>query len=100
MMNDRPEEMPQPIGPPPEPPPRRGRRLSPAWTIRLIIWAVLIIVLVIIGFQNSREISVTLFAWTFHVRLVWALLIAAVLGYILGWLRPRFRPRRAAIGPA
>lgn len=85
----------EPIVPDPAPPPR-DRRLPFAWTARLVIWALILIALIIIGFQNSQQVRLELFFWAFHLRLFWALLIVAVLGYILGWLRPRFRPRRAA----
>lgn len=89
----------RPDNPPPvslTPPRTRSRRLSPAWTVRLVISALILIVLVIIGFQNNQRVRLEIFVWTFHLRLFWALLIALVLGYVLGWLRPRFRPRRAA----
>lgn len=95
-MRDQPYEPAEPVRPAQSvPPPPPTRRLSPAWTIRLVVSALILIALIIIGFQNNQEVRLDLFFWTFHLRLFWALLIAAVLGYILGWLRPRFRPRRA-----
>ncbi len=100
-MNEQPSNRPGPESSASLTPPRtRSRRLSPARTARLIIAAIIVIALVIIGFQNNQDVRVSLFFWAFHTALVWALLIALVLGLVLGyllrWLRPRFRPRRTA----
>ena len=69
------------------------RERSP-WTPRLIAWTVILFLLLLIALQNLATIEVRLLFWTYDVQIAWALLIAAFLGYILGWLRPRFRSRK------
>ncbi|MBA2276506.1 MAG: DUF1049 domain-containing protein [Chloroflexia bacterium] len=64
------------------------------WTPRLIAWTVILFLLLLFSLQNLGRVDVRLLFWVYEVQLVWALLIFAFLGYILGWLRPRFRARR------
>lgn len=70
-----------------------ARERSP-WTPRLIAWTVILFLLLLFALQNLDEVEVRVLLWVFDVQLVWALLIFALLGYILGWIRPRFRSRR------
>jgi uncharacterized integral membrane protein len=59
----------------------------------LILAAVLLAGLVIFVVQNFAVVEIRFLRWRFHVRLAWALLIAAgVSGFpavVLGWLRCR-----------
>ncbi len=72
------------------PPERRGI----VWTPRLIIWTIILVLLLIFVLQNFGDAPVNLLFWEVTPPLAIILLIFGVAGYILGWLRPRFRPRR------
>ena len=62
-------------------------------TVRLVIWSVILIVLLAFIVQNLDYVELRVLNWERRVRLAWVLLVAGILGYILGWLRPRFRRR-------
>ncbi len=62
---------------------RRGARFY-------FIVAVAVIAAIFI-FQNSQEVEVKFFFSTTTIPLVFALLLAAVLGFIIGLALPRFR---------
>jgi uncharacterized integral membrane protein len=63
------------------------------WTPRLIAWLVLLVVLLVFALQNLERVELRLLFWVIDVQLVWIVLAAALLGYILGWFRPHFRSR-------
>ena len=73
-------------------PPEVGRQSI--WTPRLIAWTILLVILLIFALQNLERTELRLLFWVIDVQLVWIVLAAALLGYLLGWIRPRFRPRR------
>ncbi|MDQ3044808.1 MAG: LapA family protein [Chloroflexota bacterium] len=77
------------------PTPRRGQHtVQDLWqTVRLIVWGIVFIVLVAFIVQNLDHVRLQVLSWERSVRLAWVLLVAGALGYILGWLRPRFRRR-------
>ncbi len=62
-------------------------------TVRLIIWGIILVVLVAFIVQNLDYVELRVLNWERSVRLAWVLIVAGVLGYILGWLRPRIRRR-------
>lgn len=66
--------------------PERGR---PAWRG----WAIGAVGLVLIVFiaQNSQKVEVDFIVATTSTPLVFALLIATMLGTLIGWLAPRLR---------
>lgn len=64
------------------------------WTPRLIIWTVILVVLLLFVLQNFDDAPVNVLFWDFTLPLSVILLIFAVAGYILGWLRPHFRSHR------
>jgi uncharacterized integral membrane protein len=70
-----------------------GRR-GITWTPRMVIWTVILVAILIFVLQNLDETSVNLLFWDYRPPLAVVVLIAALAGYILGWLRPHFRPRR------
>lgn len=75
--------------PPTEPAAKRS-----IWTPRLIAWTVLLVVLLVFALQNLERTELRLLFWVVDIQLVWIVLAAALLGYLLGWIRPHFRPRR------
>ncbi len=71
-----------------------GAKRQSIWTPRLIAWTVLLVILLIFALQNLERTELRLLFWVIDVQLVWIVLAAALLGYVLGWIRPHFRPRR------
>jgi uncharacterized integral membrane protein len=59
------------------------------WMIAIV--ALLLLILII---QNSQKVEVHFFFADTHTPLIFALLIAAILGALVGWLLPRLRSRR------
>jgi uncharacterized integral membrane protein len=59
-------------------------------------WALLVALVLLIVFviQNSQEVSVDFLFTTTETPLIFALLIAGVLGALIGWLAPRVRRHR------
>jgi uncharacterized integral membrane protein len=76
---------------------RRGRRTGLyTWAIGLIALLVILIALVV---ANTRQVKLSWVVGTGHASLVWIVLAAAVLGWLLGILTSvvfglRTRPRR------
>jgi uncharacterized integral membrane protein len=64
------------------------------WTPRLILWTVILVALLIFVLQNFDGASVNLLFWDIKPPLAIILLIFGAAGYVLGWLRPRFRSHR------
>jgi uncharacterized integral membrane protein len=59
-------------------------------------WAMLVLVVLLLIFiiQNSQEVEIKfLFFGSFNTALIFALVIAALLGALIGWLAPRVRRR-------
>jgi uncharacterized integral membrane protein len=64
------------------PPPQRS-----IWTtIRYIITAIIIVLLIIFIIDNYNDVRVHFVFWTVTIQLAWALVVAALLGAIAGWL--------------
>jgi uncharacterized integral membrane protein len=59
-------------------------------------WALLAAVVVLLLFMalNSQQVEVDLIVGTATMPLIFALLIAAALGALVGWAAPRLRGRR------
>lgn len=75
-----------------------ARRRSPRaggfqWTPRIIIALVLAVLLLIFALSNLDEVELSLIFWEVQIRLVWALLLFAVIGLVIGLIAPRFRSR-------
>jgi len=68
--------------------PARGGRGPGFW-----IAVVAVVVLAIFVIQNSQRVEVDFLFTTTETPLVFALLIAGVLGAIIGWAIPRIRSR-------
>lgn len=66
---------------------------SPRWRLYVAIGAVILAAIFIL--QNSQEVSVDFIVTTTETPLVFALLFAAILGFIIGLALPRFRQPRA-----
>ena len=60
---------------------------------RFYIFLAVLILTAIFIFQNSQEVKVKFFFATTHTPLIFALLLAAFLGFIIGLALPRFRRR-------
>lgn len=71
---------------------RRGVQVR--WTPRLIIALVLLFLALVFALQNFDHVDVNILFWDFSMRLVWALMIFALIGAVLGWMLPKFRSRR------
>ena len=67
--------------------PRARQRRS----TRFYVYVAVVVVTLIFIFQNSQEVEVRFFFSTTHIPLIFALLLAAVLGFIIGLALPRFR---------
>ncbi|HYU61287.1 MAG TPA: lipopolysaccharide assembly protein LapA domain-containing protein [Solirubrobacterales bacterium] len=63
-------------------------------SVKLWIAIVALIVLVIFVVQNSQEVQVDFLFTTTDTPLIFALLIAALLGALVAWLLPRVRRGR------
>lgn len=75
----------------PAPPPRRRG----FWAqVRLTLLVVTGVVLLLFILLNYDEVKVRLLFWSPVLRLAWALLIAAFLGFVAGWLVPKLPSRR------
>ncbi len=60
---------------------------------RFYITVVAVILAAIFILQNSQEVKVKFFFSTTHTPLIFALLLATVLGFVIGLALPRFRDR-------
>jgi len=67
--------------------PQRGHRRS----ARFYVWVAVIVVTAIFILQNTQKVEVKFFFSTTTLPLIFALLLAAVLGFIIGLALPRFR---------
>jgi uncharacterized integral membrane protein len=67
--------------------PRRGHQRS----ARFYIWVAVIVVTAIFIIQNSQEVKVKFFFSTTTMPLIFALLLVAALGFVIGLALPRFR---------
>ncbi len=59
-------------------------------------WALLaaLVLLLIFIIQNSQDVKIKfLFFGSVNTALIWALVISALLGALIGWLAPRVRRR-------
>ncbi|HET8521979.1 MAG TPA: LapA family protein [Thermomicrobiales bacterium] len=65
------------------PPPRPRSRWT---TARYVINAIIIILLIVFIVDNYNDVPVHFVFWTVTVQLAWALVIAALLGLVAGWL--------------
>lgn len=63
------------------------------WTPRIIITIVLAVLLLIFALGNLEHVDVSLIFWEVRMRLVWALLLFAAIGVVIGLIAPRFRSR-------
>ncbi len=76
-----------------------GTRHSPRrpagfrWTPRTIIMVALAVLLLIFALQNLQHVDVSLIFWEVRMRLLWALLLFALIGVVIGLAAPRFRSR-------
>lgn len=66
-----------------------GRRRIP--TLRLVLWAIALGLLVLFIAENFLTVEVRLIVGRVQTRLAWALIIAAVLGFLTGYFWPRGR---------
>lgn len=80
----------RPSTPPPLPPLRSGGSNWKHWAIGAVVFLLIIFVA-----QNAQKVEVHFFFATAQTPLVFALLIAVVLGVLVGWLVPRLRRGRS-----
>ena len=80
----------RPSTPPPLPPLRSGGSNWKHWAIGTVVF-----LLVIFVAQNAQKVEVHFFFAKTQTPLIFALLIAVVLGVLVGWLAPRLRRGRS-----
>jgi uncharacterized integral membrane protein len=76
--------------PPPLPPLRSGGSNWKHWAIGTVV-----LLLIIFVAQNAQKVEVHFFFAKTQTPLIFALLIAVVLGVLVGWLVPRVRRDRS-----
>ena len=64
------------------------------WTLWLVIAAVVLALIAIFVTQNYETVEVRLLFWSIEMRLAWAMVLAWLIGVIVGWVVPR-RLRRS-----
>ncbi|GAB4332545.1 MAG: hypothetical protein Kow0010_18530 [Dehalococcoidia bacterium] len=69
------------------------RRVRRDWTARLVTLALVLVLLVAFIAQNFETVEVRVLLFDAEVRLAYALLFAAALGFGVGLLFPRLRRR-------
>ena len=79
---------------PAQPAPLPRRRRGVLEQIRIALLVLIGIALLLFILLNYDEVEVRLLFWSPVLRLAWALLIAAFLGFIAGWLVPKLPSRR------
>jgi uncharacterized integral membrane protein len=67
--------------------PRSSHRRS----ARFYVWVAVIVITAVFILQNSQKVDVKFLFSTTNIPLIFALLLAAVLGFIIGLALPRFR---------
>lgn len=72
----------------------RERERNVRDTARWVALGVIAVVLVVFIAQNYDSVEVELFVWDGDIELAWALLAAAILGFLGGLLLPRIRRTR------
>jgi uncharacterized integral membrane protein len=58
---------------------------------RFYVTVIAVVIAGVFILQNSQEVKVKFFFSTTHIPLIFALLLATVLGFIIGLALPRFR---------
>jgi uncharacterized integral membrane protein len=66
--------------------PTPSRPRSTWTTVRYIITAVIVVLLIIFIVDNYNNVRVHFVFWSVTIQLAWALVIAAILGLVAGWL--------------
>ena len=75
----------------PEEPSKIFRNISAA------IWAIILVALIVFIFQNWETVPFKFLFWNFNTKLSWALLLATILGIVIGVVVPfAIRRRRKA----
>ena len=69
------------------------RRVRRDWTARLVTFALVLVLLVAFIAQNFETVEVRVLLFEAEMRLAYALLLAAALGFGVGLLFPRLRRR-------
>lgn len=67
------------------------RGLSSQALIRIVVVAILIAAFVAFMLQNGRTVKLHFLFWQVNTHVAWALLVAGVLGVVIGVLLPRLR---------
>lgn len=76
----------------PAPAPRRQRGVMEQIRVALLVLIGILLLLFIL--LNYDVVELRLLFWSPALRLAWALLIAAFLGFVAGWLVPKLPSRR------
>jgi uncharacterized integral membrane protein len=59
------------------------------WTLWLVVAAVMLALIASFITQNYETVEVRLLFWSITVRLAWAVILACLIGVLVGWLAPR-----------
>ncbi len=66
------------------------RILGRTWP-QLAVQVGALVLLVVFVLQNTNRVEIDFIFWTINTRLIWALLVAAALGFLVGVFRLRYR---------
>jgi uncharacterized integral membrane protein len=67
------------------------RRSQGRLYVRLAGGLIALVLFIIFAVENGRTVRVRFFFWELNTSLAWALVVAALLGLVLGLLVPRIR---------
>lgn len=58
---------------------------------QLAVQITALVLLIVFVFQNTNKVEIDFIFWTINTRLIWALIAAAGLGFLVGVFRLRYR---------
>lgn len=64
---------------------------EPSWRLRLIALAIVLVVLIVFIVANATTVKIEFVIADVRTRIAWALLLSALLGFLLGALMMRLR---------
>jgi uncharacterized integral membrane protein len=79
------------MGPELEPAPPKEPRKGWRPPLRLVVLGIAAAVLLVFMLQNLAEVTIIFLFWTMRINLIWALLTASGLGFLIGFFARRRR---------
>ncbi|MEE9555370.1 MAG: lipopolysaccharide assembly protein LapA domain-containing protein [candidate division Zixibacteria bacterium] len=59
-----------------------------------VIFVLAVILAIVIMFQNTHMVTVTLLLWDFDLSLILLILLTTLIGFVLGYLVNSFKPKK------